>query len=129
MAQEYEILSGEKWSVIADTPDEAKAKFHASERGEDCPCGKPQWGFHEAKEITDAGGDWRTELCDCVNELEADTWTDENELQLIELEQKLRVEIAACEYRLQLAKDTNNEKLRIGVEAKMELATKLLGLF
>jgi hypothetical protein len=127
MAKEYEILSGDKWSVVADTPDEAKAKYYASERGEDCPCGKPQWGIYEAKAITDAGGDWRAELCDCVNELEADTWTDENELQLLDLEHKLRTQVAADEYRLQFAKDTLNEKLLVEVEARLELLTKVIG--
>jgi hypothetical protein len=127
MAKEYEILSGDKWSVVADTPDEAKAKYHAYQNDEDCSCGKEQWVGVYAKEVTDAGGDWREVFCDCVNELEADTWTDENELQLLDLEHKLRTQVAADEYRLQFAKDTLNEKLLVEVEARLELLTKVIG--
>lgn len=124
---EYEILSGEKWSVVADTPEEAKAKYYASERGEDCPCGKPQWALYLVTELALAGKDWRDELCDCVNELETDTWTDEHELKLIELEQKLRVQFSADEYRLDTAKELGNEKAVIEIKARLELVTKVLG--
>lgn len=35
----FTVLSGESYSVKADTEDEALEKFFATESGEACPCG------------------------------------------------------------------------------------------
>lgn len=62
----YQVITGKKYDVIADSPEEAEQKYHAYVAGEDCPCGFPQWG-----EEAEAEGD---ELCECVKYNEVDTW-------------------------------------------------------
>ena len=61
----YQVLTGKKYDVVADTPEEAEQKYHAYLAGEDCPCGFAQWG-----EEASANGD---ELCSCVEFSEIDT--------------------------------------------------------
>jgi hypothetical protein len=38
---EYTILTGESYTVTADSEDEALAKMYAYLDGEPCPCGDP----------------------------------------------------------------------------------------
>jgi hypothetical protein len=40
MENEYTILSGEAYTVKAETEEEALEKFFAYHSGQDCPCGK-----------------------------------------------------------------------------------------
>jgi hypothetical protein len=63
----YQVLTGKKYDVVADTPEQAEQKYHAYIAGEDCPCGFPQWGEEAEAEF---GGD---ELCSCVEFNEIDT--------------------------------------------------------
>ncbi len=66
----FSVLSGTKYEVQAANAEEAEAKLSAWYNGEDCPCGLPQWAEAAARE----GG----ELCECVEEIEADTWVEAN---------------------------------------------------
>ncbi len=66
----FSVLSGTKYEVKAANAEEAEAKMAAWHNGEDCPCGFPQWAEQAAAE--------GQELCECVEEIEADTWIEEN---------------------------------------------------
>ena len=66
----FSVLSGTKYEVKAANADEAQAKMDAWHTGEDCPCGFPQWAENAAAE--------GQELCECVEEIEVDTWIEAN---------------------------------------------------
>lgn len=62
----YQVLTGKKYSVVADTPEEAEQKYHDYLAGKDCSCGLPPFGEEASFE-----GD---ELCSCVEYIEIDTF-------------------------------------------------------
>ena len=69
----YELLSGTQYRVRARNEDEAHEKLAAYWHGNPCPCGLPQWGFHEARQIEERGELAGDHLCECVEEGEVDT--------------------------------------------------------
>jgi len=69
----YSLLSGTRYNVKARNEDEANEKLVAYWNGFDCPCGLPQWGYHEAERIEQEGKTVEEHLCSCVQEIEADT--------------------------------------------------------
>jgi hypothetical protein len=69
----YELLSGTQYRVNARDTDEAHAKLVAYWQGLDCPCGRPQWAYDHAREITERGENPKDYLCECVEAGEADT--------------------------------------------------------
>ena len=47
----YQVLTGKKYDVVADTPEQAEQKYHAYIAGEDCPCGVEDCSCVEFNEI------------------------------------------------------------------------------
>jgi hypothetical protein len=69
----YDVLSGTRYIVKADTEEQATQKLSAYWFGDDCPCNRPQWASDYAREIRERGGNPDEELCTCVEEHEVDT--------------------------------------------------------
>jgi hypothetical protein len=63
----FTVMTGMTYEVEADTEEQALEIFYAFDAGDDCPCGRPQWGEYAAEEGHD--------LCDCLERGEQQTVT------------------------------------------------------
>lgn len=69
----FEALSGTRYGITAKDHIEAGEKVYAFINGDPCPCGLPQWGEQEARRLEEGGELSADHLCECVEEIEADT--------------------------------------------------------
>jgi hypothetical protein len=56
------------FTVQADSEEEAIAKLVADQRGDDCPCNLPQWGYQSALDAIVEYGTMEGVLCMCIGE-------------------------------------------------------------